>query len=297
PGRRARSTGEHEPARGVFAVLHGHRPRRPSAPNRLREGRDGTGDPDPDGSRRGGDGTGVGQALTIIRRDHQPAGAGTVRSRARAEVGRMIVLTAVLVIAGIVLAAPPDPGARLRQLLRLDDDDDARRPARGLFRRGRTPSDSQAESLWAIAAVEYCAHLLKVGMTPQAVMATLCRQNEALAPISRAISPGEEPGRASATHSAGLPAPAAEVMTGMAAVWTVSERSGAPAAEMILRYAAAQRDALDAERERRIAMAGPKSTVRVLSWLPLIGIGLGLLIGVRSEEHTSELQSRFDLVC
>ena len=99
----------------------------------------------------------------------------------------MIVLTAVLVVAGIVLAAPSDPGTRLRQLLRLDEDDDARRPARGLFRRGRTPSDSQAERLWAIAAVEYCAHLLKVGMTPQAVMATLCRQNEALAPISRAI--------------------------------------------------------------------------------------------------------------
>src|SRR5699024_2822364 len=82
---------------------------------------------------------------------------------------------------------------------------------------------------------------------------------------------GEEPGRAIATRSAALPGPAAEVLAGMAAVWTVSERSGAPAAEMILRYASAQRDALDAERERRIAMAGPKSTVRVLSWLPLIG--------------------------
>jgi tight adherence protein B len=207
----------------------------------------------------------------------------------------MIVLTAVLVIAGIVLAAPPDPGARLRQLLRLDDDDDARRPARGLFRRGRTPADSQAERLWAIAAVEYCAHLLKVGMTPQAVMATLSRQNEALAPISRAISLGEEPGRAIATRSAGLPGPAAEVLTGMAAVWTVSERSGAPAAEMILRYAAAQRDALDAERERRIAMAGPKSTVRVLSWLPLIGIGLGLLIGVEPAQLATGLPGQLSL--
>lgn len=207
----------------------------------------------------------------------------------------MIVLTAVLVIAGIVLAAPSDPGTRLRQLLRLDEDDDARRPARGLFRRGRTPSDSQAERLWAIAAVEYCAHLLKVGMTPQAVMATLCRQNEALAPISRAISLGEEPGRVIATHSAGLPGPAAEVLTGMAAVWTVSERSGAPAAEMILRYAAAQRDALDAERERRIAMAGPKSTVRVLSWLPLIGIGLGLLIGVEPAQLATGLPGQLSL--
>src|SRR5699024_8446495 len=123
-------------------------------------------------SRWGGAGTGVGQALTIVRRDRQQAGTDTVRSRARAEVGRMIVLTAVLVVAGIVLAAPSDQGARLRQLLPRDDDDDAGRPARGLFRRGGTPADSQAERLWAIAAVEYCAHLLRVGMTPQAVMAT-----------------------------------------------------------------------------------------------------------------------------
>ena len=207
----------------------------------------------------------------------------------------MIVATAVLVVAGIVLAAPSDPGARLRELLRRNDDVDGGRPRRRLSGRGGPLADSQAERLWAIAAVEYCAHLLKVGMTPQAVMATLSRQNEALAPISRAISLGEEPGRAIATRSAALPGPAAEVLAGMAAVWTVSERSGAPAAEMILRYASAQRDALDAERERRIAMAGPKSTVRVLSWLPLIGIGLGLLIGVEPAQLATGLPGQLSL--
>src|SRR5699024_12259217 len=110
-------------------------------------------------------------------------------------------------------------------------------PARGLFRRGGTPADSQAERLWAIAAVEYCAHLLRVGMTPQAVMATLSRQNEALAPISRAISPGEEPGRAIATRSAALPGPAADGLAGMDAVSVETRRSGAPADERILRNA------------------------------------------------------------
>src|SRR5438067_10726929 len=29
----------------------------------------------------------------------------------------------------------------------------------------------------------------------------------------------------------------------------------------------------------------------------LVGLLVGLLVGCRSEEHTSELQSRFDLVC
>src|SRR5699024_10267659 len=92
-------------------------------------------------------------------------------------------------------------------------------------------------------------------MTPQAVMATLSRQNEALAPISRAISLGEEPGRAIATRSAALPGPAAEVLAGMAAVWTVSERSRAPAAALIARYAApppaARRPARRARRGTR----------------------------------------------
>ncbi|WP_169251583.1 type II secretion system F family protein [Brevibacterium sp. 'Marine'] len=208
----------------------------------------------------------------------------------------MIVLTAALIAAGIVLAAPSDPGARLRELLhRAEDGESVPKGVRAVFRRGGHTADDQAERLWAIAAVENCAHLLKVGMTPQAVMTTLSRHNDALAPISRAISLGEEPGRAIATRSSALSEAAAHVLTGMAAVWTVSERSGAPAAEMILRYAAAQRDALDAERERRIAMAGPRSTVRVLSWLPLIGVGLGLLIGVRPLELISGLPGQLSI--
>jgi pilus assembly protein CpaF len=291
-----RCAGGNEPGGRVFAVLHGHRPRRPPAPIRVRPGRDRTGDPDPDRCRWGSDGTGVGAALALGRRDRQPARPGTVRGRARAEVSRMTVLIAVLVAAGIILAAPSAPGARLRELLRRSEGAETdRRSLRRLRRRGGSAEESQADRLWAIAAVENCAHLLKVGMTPQAVMTTLSRQNEALVPISRAISLGEEPGRAIATRSAELPAPAAEVLTGMAAVWTVSERSGAPAAEMILRYAAAQRDALDAERERRIAMAGPKSTVRVLSWLPLIGIGLGLLIGVEPTDLATGLPGQLSI--
>ena len=47
--------------------------------------------------------------------------------------------------------------------------------------------------------------------------------------------------------------------------------------------------------QRRIAMAGPKSTVRVLSWLPLIGIGLGLLIGVEPVELISGLPGQLSI--
>ncbi|KZE19107.1 type II secretion system F family protein [Brevibacterium casei] len=206
----------------------------------------------------------------------------------------MILLLAVLVAAGIVLAAPSDPGVRLRELLthpRRGGSAVPVSPRRG----GRRGADDEAERLWAIGAVENCAHLLRVGMTPQAVMATLSRQDERLRPISRAIALGEDPGRAIANRGQALPTSAAEVFAGMAAVWTVSERSGAPAADMILRYATARRDALDADRERRIAMAGPRATVRVLSWLPLIGMGLGLLIGVRPLELIGGLPGQLSI--
>ncbi|GAA0036521.1 MULTISPECIES: type II secretion system F family protein [Brevibacterium] len=202
----------------------------------------------------------------------------------------MTVVLAVLIAAGILLAAPPDPVSRLRELL------SGAREGRGRARRQRPRArDDEAERLWAIGAVENCAHLLKVGMTPQAVMATLSRQDDRLQPISRAIALGEEPGQAIASRGQSLPPAAAEVFAGMASVWTVSERSGAPAADMILRYAAARRDALDADRERRIAMAGPRATVRVLSWLPLIGMGLGLLIGVRPLDLVSGLPGQLSI--
>lgn len=237
----------------------------------------------------------------------------------------MITAIAVLVALSIILSAPLDPGARLQQLLhtgakrmkrrggseqghrrrggsrsgrdrpRDSSDDEFGTEQVPPARRGRAKEEAEQEKLWAIGAVENCAHLLKVGMTPQAVMTTLSRQNDRLAPISRAISLGEEPGRAIATRGEDLPSAAAEVFAGMAAVWTVSERSGAPAADMILRYADAQRDALDADRERRIAMAGPRATVRVLSWLPLIGVGLGLLIGVQPVQLISGLPGRLSI--
>lgn len=42
-------------------------------------------------------------------------------------------------------------------------------------------------------------------------------------------------------------------------------------------------------------MAGPKATVRVLSWLPLIGVGLGLLIGVKPAELFSGLPGQLSI--
>ncbi len=61
--------------------------------------------------------------------------------------------------------------------------------------------------------------------------------------------------------------------------WGVSERTGAPLARVLDGLTEAIRADLQAERERDAALAGPRATATVLSWLPLAGLGLGTLTG------------------
>ena len=50
-------------------------------------------------------------------------------------------------------------------------------------------------------------------------------------------------------------------------------------AEVLERFAAAVRADVAAAADREAALAGPRATAMVLSWLPLGGVGLGLLLG------------------
>ncbi|MCC9196968.1 hypothetical protein QNO08_15105 [Arthrobacter sp. zg-Y820] len=68
--------------------------------------------------------------------------------------------------------------------------------------------------------------------------------------------------------------------TELAACVSVSERSGAPLAGVLGRYAAELESGLDQQAARETALAGPQATVRLLTWLPVGGLGLGYLLGV-----------------
>lgn len=70
------------------------------------------------------------------------------------------------------------------------------------------------------------------------------------------------------------------IWTELAACWDVAELSGAPLSRLLSRYAAALEAELDADSARQTALAGPRATVKLLAWLPLFGLGLGLLMGV-----------------
>ncbi len=66
----------------------------------------------------------------------------------------------------------------------------------------------------------------------------------------------------------------------LAACFEVCETSGAPVAQVLERLAATLEAEQDAAALRETALAGPRATVRLLNWLPFLGLGLGILMGV-----------------
>lgn len=59
----------------------------------------------------------------------------------------------------------------------------------------------------------------------------------------------------------------------------MSESAGAPLATSLERAAEHAEERIDALLSRQSALAAPRATGRILSWLPLLGLGLGVLMG------------------
>lgn len=65
----------------------------------------------------------------------------------------------------------------------------------------------------------------------------------------------------------------------VSAVWTVAERSGAPAAAVLERVEQDLREREQQRREIAAQLAGARSTAGLLAVLPVLGIGLGVAMG------------------
>ena len=120
----------------------------------------------------------------------------------------------------------------------------------------RSKSREAGNSRWVAPVLEAAARAASLGLSPVPVFTAAAR----------------EEGR-------GSPAALRRVWAELAACLLVSERSGAPLAGVLSRYAYSLEAAQDADDARRSALAGPQATVRLLSWLPLGGLGLGYLLG------------------
>jgi tight adherence protein B len=65
----------------------------------------------------------------------------------------------------------------------------------------------------------------------------------------------------------------------LGAAWSVAVASGAPLAASLLTLAAALRDEAQLRREVQSALAGPLASARLVTALPLIAVGFGVLLG------------------
>jgi tight adherence protein B len=66
----------------------------------------------------------------------------------------------------------------------------------------------------------------------------------------------------------------------LAACFDIAEASGCPLADILTRFAAQLEAEDDADAARQTALAGPKATVKLLTWLPFLGLALGTALGV-----------------
>lgn len=148
--------------------------------------------------------------------------------------------------------------------------------------------------------VRQLAALVRAGQSAAAVFAVSARTAaEAPAPsaavlqqeqVSRAVARGAALGRSPAQTlrqeaETAAASRAAEgrtrtaVLIDLARCWEVSERTGAPLAALLEGLAEAAEADLDADAARETALAGARATVKILSWLPVLALGLGMLIG------------------
>lgn len=136
----------------------------------------------------------------------------------------------------------------------------------GLIARRRPAPDSVGDSAQRLSV------LLRTGISPASAWGFLAATGDADAvAIHTAHTRGQSfPGAIAARGDRWRP---------LAATWRVATAVGAPLAESLRAVAAAVRDAQECRDEVRVALAEPAATARLMAWLPLVSIGLGVALG------------------
>ncbi|GAB0103433.1 type II secretion system F family protein [Nocardia sp. JMUB6875] len=147
-------------------------------------------------------------------------------------------------------------------------------------RRARRERLQAADSAQLIEGLESVIGELRIGAHPSA--AAQVAAQETTGEVARAFAVSAARSRLGGSGAEGLRRPGAAVageLARVAAAWQVAERHGLALAELLT---AARLDLLGRKRFRdrtRAALAGARATAAVLALLPLLGIGLGELMG------------------
>lgn len=223
-----------------------------------------------------------------------------------------VFLAAALVLATLLFLRPPRGAAvRLRRATAGGAASTTGLPCVRLLRRARPGAGKAAHLVSAVPmtlVVQQLAALLKGGRTPARLWDELwCvysvnGQAGPGDPTARrkddGLTPGSVAALAAARAAAATGAPVSEairrslpaafprrdrecrIWSQLAACFDIAEASGCPLADLLTRFAAQLEVEDDADAARQTALAGPKATVRLLTWLPLMGLGLGMALGV-----------------
>lgn len=147
-------------------------------------------------------------------------------------------------------------------------------------RRGRSDRERRRECGYLLAGLEAVVGELRVGAHPSAAAESAAGESRGEAARVLAISAGRS--RLGGSGADGWLQPdsiVAEELSRVAAAWRVAEEHGLALAELL---AAARSDLLGRIRFRdrtEAALAGARASATVLAGLPLVGIGLGQLMG------------------
>lgn len=135
--------------------------------------------------------------------------------------------------------------------------------------RGRRSGQAADE---AATTVLRLAVLLQAGMAPARAWALAAESGDTVAAsVGAAIDSGDTVSQAIACHGGPWPS--------VAAAWTIATTVGAPLADTLRAVAAALRDAQEISDDIRVTLTEPAATARLMSWLPLVAIGLGAALG------------------
>lgn len=197
------------------------------------------------------------------------------------------LVVAALVLAAVLLGQGPAAGSRLRRLAAPSPRADDVRPAPAvrafavrLPRPSREPPADTAQSVSELAA------LLRAGVPARRAWEHAARSAAADGPWAAVLRQAAAAAGSGGDVSVALRAGATSCRAGerraafdLAAAWRVAELTGAPTAGVLVRLAEALRRDEDARGARDAALAGPRATARLLTWLPAGGLLIGQAIG------------------
>lgn len=137
------------------------------------------------------------------------------------------------------------------------------------LRRRQAPEQDAATTADTVLRL---AVLLQAGIAPARAWTHLAAAGDATAErVERGVAAGDEVPRAIADLGGSWRA--------VASAWTVASTVGAPLAESLRGIVVALRDAQETADEVRVALAEPAGTARLMGWLPLVAVLLGVALG------------------